>query len=48
MGLLLRDVVLTRDEVGGLMAGLLTSDGQPTGTTGLGDWLRNRGNVLKR
>ena len=31
MGLLLRDVVLTRDEVDGLMAGLLTSEGSPTG-----------------
>ena len=47
-GPLLRDVVLTKDEVDGLMAGLLTSDGQPTGTTGLGDWLRDRGNVLGR
>ena len=40
VGLLLRDVVLTRNEVDGLMAGLLTSDGAPTGVTRLGDWLR--------
>ena len=33
VGLLLRDVVLTRDEVDGLMAGLLTSDWEPMGTT---------------
>ena len=39
VGLLLRDVVLTRDEVDGLMAGLLTSSGKPTGTTGLRTWL---------
>ena len=39
VGLLMRDVVLTRDEVGGLMAGLLTSEALPTGTTRLGDWL---------
>ena len=31
MGLLLRGVVLTRDEVDGLMDGLLTSEGSPTG-----------------
>ena len=39
-GLLLRDLVLTRDEVDGLMERLLTSDGVPTGATKLGDWLR--------
>ena len=32
VGLLLRDVVLTPDEVDGLMAGLLTSGSAPTGT----------------
>ena len=36
VGVLLRDTVLTRAEVNGLMAGLLTYDGVPTGTTGLG------------
>ena len=35
VGLLLRDVVLSWDEVDGLMAGLLTSDGTPTGATRL-------------
>ena len=39
VGLLLRDVVLTRDEVKGLMAGLLTSHGTPTGKTSLRAWL---------
>ena len=34
-GLLLRDVALTRDEVDGLMAGLLTSHAAPDGTTRL-------------
>ena len=48
VGLLLRDVVLTRDEVDGLMAGLLTSDGQPTGATGLGDWLNDNSDALGR
>ena len=35
VGLLLREVVLTRDEVDGFMAGLLASDSGPTGTTRL-------------
>ncbi len=38
-GLLLRDVVLTRDQVDGLMAGLLTTGATPTGITRLEDWL---------
>ncbi|MCZ7574056.1 MAG: NAD(P)H-binding protein [Ardenticatenaceae bacterium] len=33
------DVVLTRDEVEGLMANLLVSEQPPTGQTRLGDWL---------
>ena len=46
VGLLLRDVVLSRDEVDGLMAGLLTSGAAPTGTTRLGAWLEDNGNGL--
>ena len=46
VGLLLRDTVLSRDEVDGLIAGLLTSDSEPMGTTRLGDWLREHGDVL--
>ena len=38
VGLMLRDVVLSREEVDGLMAGLLTSNSSPTGTTRLADW----------
>ena len=48
VGLLLRDVVLTRDEVDGLMAGLLTSNGEPSGTTRLGDWLKGNADGLGR
>jgi len=48
VGLLLWDTVLTRDEVDGLMAGLLTSDGVPTGTTMLGHWLTVNRGVLGR
>ena len=39
VGLLLRDVVLTRDEVGGLMAGLLMSNAEPSSATRLKTWL---------
>ena len=48
VGLLLRDVVLTRDEVDGLMVGLLTSDCTPTGITTLSSWLNDNGDVLGR
>ena len=37
VGLLIRDLALTRDEVDGLMDGLLTSGEPPTGTTKLSD-----------
>ena len=47
-GLVMRDVVLTRDEVDGLMAGLLTSGEPPTGTTRLADWLEDDGERLGR
>ena len=48
VGLLLRDVALTRDEVDGLMAGLLTSDAAPAGTTRLAGWLGAYGKGLGR
>ena len=48
VGLLKRDVVLTRDEVDGLMAGLLTSAEPPTGTTRLADWLDDNADGLGR
>ena len=44
----MRDVALTRDEVDGLMAGLLTSDAPPTGTTRLTDWLERNAHGLGR
>ena len=40
MGLVLSDVVLTRDEIGGLMASLLDVPGPATGPTRLSDWVR--------
>ena len=48
VGLLMRDMALTRDEVVGLMDGLLTSETAPTGTTRLSDWLAENGDGLGR
>jgi uncharacterized protein YbjT (DUF2867 family) len=39
LGFLLRDIVLTRDELSSLTSGLLASDEQPRGTTRFTDWL---------
>lgn len=48
-GLAHGDVVLTREEIQGLMANLLISRGTPTGTTRLSDWLKkNAQNVGTR
>ena len=48
VGLLVRDVVLTRDEVDGLMDGLLTSDTPPTGTTRFAEWLDKNAHCMGR
>lgn len=40
LGLLVKDVVLTRDEIAGLMSGLLVSHDPPEGKTRLSEWLR--------
>jgi len=40
VGLFTRDVVITREEIGGLMAGLLASGAQSTGDTRLTEWAR--------
>ena len=42
------DVVLSRDEVDGLMVGLLTSDSAPIGVTRPDDWLCDNGDALGR
>lgn len=39
LGFFLNDVVLTKDEIDGLMADLLVSNNAPTGSTRLSDWL---------
>jgi uncharacterized protein YbjT (DUF2867 family) len=46
VGKLMGDVMLTRQEVEGLMAGLLHTDSPPTGRTRLTDWLRETGATL--
>jgi len=39
LGLLVRDVVLTPDEIRGLMAGLLVSHARPLGQIAFSEWL---------
>ena len=49
LSLFIGDVLITRDEVRGLMAGLLVSSDPPLGTTSLSDWLEaNRETVGRR
>ena len=48
MSVPLRDVVLTRDEISGLMAGHLVSNNPPTGTTRLTAWLQENRHTLGR
>lgn len=40
LGLVVRDVMLTSDELRGLMAGLVSTEGPATGGTRLSEWLR--------
>ncbi len=46
VGVVVGDVVLTRDEVAGLMAGLLVAEGPATGTTRLSDWVESNSGTL--
>lgn len=46
IGWLQGDVLLTRAEIAGLMAGLLAVDAPPTGTTHLTDWVRDHAATL--
>jgi uncharacterized protein YbjT (DUF2867 family) len=48
LGKLLGDVMLTWEEVGGLMAGLLATDSPPAGRTPLTKWLADHGHELGR
>ena len=47
-GRLVRDVVLTRAEIDGLMAGLLVSEGPPTGAARLSEWLKHNADEVGR
>jgi NADH dehydrogenase len=46
MGYVLRDVVLTRDEMRGLMEGLLVSKGEPLGRTRFSEWLEQNSDTV--
>ena len=46
VGYLVNDVVVTRDEVEGLMSELLISQGPVTGHTRLSDWVRQHSTIL--
>jgi len=48
LGPIVGDVVLTRQEIDGLMADLLVSDQEPTGSTRLSAWLDEHGDGLGR
>jgi len=48
LGWLLRDVIINRDEIGGLMAGLLASDRPPTCPTRFSEWVREHTAELGR
>lgn len=46
IGYLVKDVVITRDEIDGLMSNLLISEGPPTGHMRLSEWLEQNGNSV--
>jgi len=48
LGKLVGDVMITREEIAGLMAGLLCVDTPPTGTTRLTDWITEHAATLGR
>ena len=48
LGLLVSDVVLTPDEIDGLMAGLLVSEKPPLGKISFSDWLNHSGRSVGR
>lgn len=48
LGKLLRDVVITRDEIEGLMQGLLCTESPPAGRVKLSEWARENADTLGR
>ncbi len=47
-GVFVGDVMLTREEIAGLMAGLLHVDDRPAGRTRLGEWVKEHADTLGR
>jgi hypothetical protein len=48
MGILVRDVIITREEIQGLMEGRLCVDAPPLGKTKLSDWVQEHKDTLGR
>jgi NADH dehydrogenase len=48
LGKIVRDVIITRDEIEGLMQGLLATDSPPAGQTRLSDWAHEHADTLGR
>jgi len=48
MGFLVRDVMLTRSEIGALMDGLLDTNSPPAGAMKLSNWARDNASELGR
>ncbi len=46
IGYMVRDLVITRDEIEGLMSNLLISEGKPTAPTRLSEWLAQNANKV--
>jgi len=46
LGAILKDVVLTEDEIKGLMGDLLVSHGPPTGRTSLEGWIKSHAETI--
>jgi len=46
VGYLVRDVLLTKEEIEGLMSNLLVSEGPPTGRARMSEWLEQNSNVV--
>ncbi len=47
IGYAVKDVVITKDEIEGLMSNLLVSEGPPTGHTRLSEWLEQYGESIR-
>jgi NADH dehydrogenase len=48
IGCIVKDVILTRDEVAGLLSNLLVSQNLPTGWTRFSDWLASNAGIIGR